>query len=95
MSSLSLDGFGLGTAESAADELAGLPSKIGKKRAHDPVGSRVHAGEHLAQLALHTDSWGSQELFHYWFLFDDLWAAEHEALAGAVLRWAARWDVLT
>jgi hypothetical protein len=46
-------------------------------------------------LCLHTDRWDKRDLFHQWFLFDDLWAAAHPALADGVLKFARRWDVLS
>ena len=45
--------------------------------------------EHLVQAVIHVD-----QLFGYerWYLFDDVWAATHPALASSLLRCAASWD---
>jgi uncharacterized protein (TIGR02996 family) len=55
------------------------------------------AAEHLAQLCAHVDRLESptRDVFHQWYLFDDLWAAAHPALANGLFRYARRWDVLT
>jgi hypothetical protein len=56
--------------------------------------SLIHVEPHLAQMCL--DVSHSDELyFGQWILFDDLWAGAHPALANALLRWCARWDVLS
>jgi hypothetical protein len=57
--------------------------------------SLVQVAPHVAQLSLHTGTWGERELFHRWVLFDDLWLAAQPDLGNAVLRHAARWDVLS
>jgi hypothetical protein len=50
--------------------------------------------QHLAQLCLSTAQF-REGMFHQWILFDDLWAAAFPSLANGVLRFAARWDVLS
>jgi uncharacterized protein (TIGR02996 family) len=62
---------------------------------YDPKKSLVHVEDHLAQLCLHTDRWDGVDLYHQWFLFDDLWAGAHPDLATALLRYARTWDVLS
>ncbi len=55
----------------------------------DPSLSLVASGEHVAQLCMHvTAELGYQQ----WFLFDDLWAAAHPALARSLLLYAERWN---
>lgn len=80
--------FGEGDLDSAANEAADLQTIDSEK-------SEVAIGEHIAQLCLHTDTWGTQDLYHQWILFDDRWAAANPDLANGVLRFANRWDVLT
>jgi uncharacterized protein (TIGR02996 family) len=63
-----------------------------KRRAEKAL---VQTAEHVAQAYLHTDRWDDRDLYHQWFLFDDLWASAHPALAQSILRYADRWDVLT
>jgi uncharacterized protein (TIGR02996 family) len=62
---------------------------------NDPSKSRVQTEDHVAQLVLHTERWGSMDLYHRWILFDDLWASAQPVLANAILRYASRWDVLS
>ncbi len=57
--------------------------------------SKVHVDEHVAQLCLHVDRWGDDDLYHQWIYFDDVWASAHPDLANGLLRFARRWDVLT
>jgi uncharacterized protein (TIGR02996 family) len=57
--------------------------------------SKWHVTSHLAQLCLHTASYGQTHLFAHWVLFDDVWASAHPALANSVLRQNDRWDVLS
>ncbi len=88
--------LGLGGLRSAADELNALRTDARFARAgHDPEKSLVQSDEHVAQLCLHTDRWGVSDLYHRWILFDDLWAEANPNLAEAILRYAARWDVLS
>jgi uncharacterized protein (TIGR02996 family) len=81
----------LDAARAQCEELLGQFARSG----HQPAQSRCHVEEHLAQLCLHTGRWGKRDLYHQWFLFDDLWAGAHPALADAVLQYARRWDVLS
>jgi uncharacterized protein (TIGR02996 family) len=69
----------------------------GKKpgRLPDPAKSHVQVEEHLAQLCIHTETWGKEDLYQQWIFFDDLWAARHPDLANALLRFARTWDVLS
>jgi hypothetical protein len=56
--------------------------------------SLIRVSDHLAQMCLdgsHTDN----PYFGQWIFFDDLWAGAHPDLADAILRFAARWDVLS
>jgi uncharacterized protein (TIGR02996 family) len=93
---LSLGEFGRGGIASAREELDALVAQLGRRRQdHDPSKSLVRVDDHVAQMCLHTDRWGSRDLFHQWVAFDDLWASAHPALANAVLRYARRWDVLS
>ena len=62
---------------------------------HDPSKSMVGASDHLAQLCLQVGDFFGKEAFHQWIIFDDLWAGQHPDLAGGILRYAKRWDVLT
>jgi uncharacterized protein (TIGR02996 family) len=64
---------------------------------HDPKKFQVNAGEHLAQLSLHTMRVPKDQadLYDQWIFFDDLWASAHPDLANGVLRFASRWDVLS
>jgi hypothetical protein len=56
--------------------------------------SLIHVEEHLAQICL-DGSWTDEPYFGQWLFFDDLWASAHPDLAGAILRFALRWDVLS
>jgi hypothetical protein len=56
-----------------------------------PELSRLEAGEHLAQLAMHRDEHFG---FQQWYLFDTNWAAAHPDLASSLLRYATDWDPL-
>lgn len=91
-------GMGLGDLPSARKEYEGLIDQFKGRILNEPARSLVHVEDHLAQLCLHLGRWdeeGGLHLFHQWFLFDDLWAGAHPALADAVLRYARRWDVLS
>ncbi len=86
--------FGLGTVEQATAELEGILKKLPpQKHGFDPSKARVSTADHIAQLCPHT-GW-QDEMYHQWFLFDDLWAGGHPDLAEGLLRYAKRWDVLT
>jgi uncharacterized protein (TIGR02996 family) len=95
LNSIDTRGIGLGDLSAARQECEGLPGQFAGRLTHDPARSLVHVEDHLAQVCLHTGRWGQRDLFHQWFLFDDLWAGEHPALANTVLRYARRWDVLS
>jgi uncharacterized protein (TIGR02996 family) len=56
--------------------------------------SLVHVEEHLAQMCLDV-GYTDEPYFSQWYFFDDLWASAHPDLANAILRFAARWDVLS
>jgi uncharacterized protein (TIGR02996 family) len=56
--------------------------------------SLISVEEHLAQMCL-DGSWTDDPYFGQWIFFDDLWASAHPDLANAILRFAARWDVLS
>jgi uncharacterized protein (TIGR02996 family) len=58
------------------------------------IHSLIHVEAHLAQMCLDV-SRTEKHYFHQWILFDDLWASAHPDLANAILRFAARWDVLS
>jgi uncharacterized protein (TIGR02996 family) len=88
-------GAGAGPIPEARKELQALAARLGGRTGNNPALSLVHVEEHLAQLCLHTARWGNRDLYHQWVLFDDLWAAARPDLAGAVLRYAGRWDVLS
>jgi uncharacterized protein (TIGR02996 family) len=88
-------GLGLGDLPAARKECEELLKRFEGRAGHDPAQSLVHVEDHLAQLCLHTDRWEMCDLFHQWFLFDDLWAGANPALANAVLQYARRWDVLS
>lgn len=69
----------------------GLPRDYELTAGRDPALSKLAAGDHLAQLAMHTnDFFGYQQ----WYLFDKAWAATHPALAQSLLRYAGHWDPL-
>lgn len=56
-----------------------------------PDASRLHVGEHLAQMAMHCDAtFGYQQ----WHIFDTTWAGNHPDLAQSLLRYANHWDPL-
>jgi len=56
--------------------------------------SLIQVDDHLAQACLDV-SWTDDPYFSQWLVFDDLWASAHPDLANAILRFAARWDVLS
>ncbi len=86
--------IGFGTVEGATAELEGLlKGSKPLKHGFDPSKARISVADHIVQLCLHT-GW-EDEMYHQWFLFDDLWAGAHPDLAEGLLRFAKRWDVLT
>jgi uncharacterized protein (TIGR02996 family) len=83
------------TPAEAREELASLLKDWANPRENDPEKSLTQGGDHVAQLVLHTGRmFGRKDLYHRWVLFDDLWCGAHPVLANAILRYAARWDVL-
>jgi uncharacterized protein (TIGR02996 family) len=60
----------------------------------NPKKSLVQVEEHVAAFCRHVARWGKTDLYHQWYVFDDLWASAHPDLANAILRYASRWDVL-
>ncbi|SDS99855.1 hypothetical protein SAMN04489716_2214 [Actinoplanes derwentensis] len=71
---------------------AGLDEIPGPLGSRSPAKSRIEVGEHLAQASLHLDdNYGHQQFF----VFDDVWAASHPALAKSMRRWFVKsWDPL-
>jgi uncharacterized protein (TIGR02996 family) len=92
--SVSLQDFGLGSLDSADQQLQQLVEKV-SQNGRDPSKTLIAVDEHFAQMCLHTDNWGSEDLYHQWIFFDDLWASANANLANAILRFANRWDVLS
>jgi uncharacterized protein (TIGR02996 family) len=87
-----LMGESIQTAEAAARPYVKALDRCRKK-----YRSLVHVDDHVAQLCLfmRNDAFKKCPLYHQWIFFDDLWVGAHPALANAILRFAARWDVLT
>jgi uncharacterized protein (TIGR02996 family) len=56
--------------------------------------SLIHVEGHLAQMCLDV-GWNDEPYFSQWYFFDDLWASARPDLADAILRFAARRDVLS
>jgi len=56
--------------------------------------SLIHVENHLAQMCL-DGSRTNDRYFGQWIFFDDLWASAFPDMANALLRFSARWDVLT
>lgn len=54
----------------------------------DPGRTLTHQGDHLAQMCIHSRSFG----YRQWFLFDDVWAAAHPELATSLIHYAGHWD---
>jgi hypothetical protein len=75
------------------DEIVGFETV--QRLNNDPAKSLIQVDSHIAQASIHTDRWGSVDLYNRWILFDDLWAAANADLANAILRYGNRWDVLT
>lgn len=85
-----------GDLQSAHDDAAALVDEAGGVEARGLELSRLSVGEHLAQLCLFTAEWNEgKPMFHQWIVFDDVWAGTYPALANGLLRFAARWDVLS
>jgi len=87
---------GFGDPGAAAKELDRLLIETRRPGdTQDPSKSLLQSETHVAQLCLHTERWGEDDMYHRWILFDDVWAEAHPDLAEAILRYAARWDVLS
>jgi uncharacterized protein (TIGR02996 family) len=85
-----------GDLQSAQEDAAALVDEAGGVEERGLELSRLSVGEHIAQLSLFTAEWNEgKPMFHQWVLFDDVWAGNHPALANGLLRFAARWDVLS
>ncbi|GAA0947394.1 hypothetical protein [Nonomuraea longicatena] len=68
----------------AMEHLRTFTPKDGRR----PERTLVQVGEHLAQMALHTDIFGLRP----WFVFDDIWASAHPDLAASLIHYAYHWD---
>ena len=86
--------LGLGDHAEAAATFAEAALHNGEPRklSGDPSKSLVAVSDHLVQLCHHATRWAG---YQQWFFFDDRWAAAHPDLAGSLLRYAHRWDVLS
>src|SRR5262249_5083139 len=87
--SLPTPGLGTASIPQARAEMAGLETQLKQAGTHDPAKSLVQVSDHVAQMCVHTATWGKRDLYHRWVFFDDLWASANPALAEAVLRHAA------
>jgi hypothetical protein len=56
----------------------------------DVARTKVACSPHIAQACSYQPT--SAHEWQQWFLFDDLWASAHPALAASLLRYAADWD---
>ncbi|MCI0463054.1 MAG: TIGR02996 domain-containing protein [Gemmataceae bacterium] len=92
---LDLEDLGLSDIPAARQEFEVLVKQVSENSSHRPALSVSEVEDHVAQVGLHTARWGWKNLYHHWIFFDDLWAAAHPELARAILRYAARWDVLS
>ncbi len=84
----------LGTVEEAKAQLdtyREVALSRSSRPCHQKPNNLVALHEHIAQFGIYPGGGP----FHQWILFDDLWAGEHEHLAQSLLRFAARWDVLS
>ncbi len=88
-------GLGMGTIEDAHTEFEKVVMSLRGDLDHDASKSLVATSAHLAQSCLHIGDFFGNNAYHQWFIFDDLWAGDHRALADGVLRYAKRWDVLS
>jgi uncharacterized protein (TIGR02996 family) len=80
---------------SALDQVAAADQPQ-QPTSHDPSKSRVHVGEHLAQLCAHVGHRPSRgDVYQQWIFFDDHWAAVHPDLANSILRYDRCWDMLS
>lgn len=73
----------------------------GADESRRPALDRVKVTPHMAQACKHegrqvrTSSPGPRDTYTQWIFFDDRWVAAHPTLADGLLRFAARWDVLS
>jgi uncharacterized protein (TIGR02996 family) len=73
----------------------------GARESRDPALDRVKVTPHMAQACKHEERAAcsapprSRDSYTQWIYFDDRWIAANPTLATGVLRFAARWDVLT
>ncbi len=88
-------GLGMGTVEDACAEFEKVVKSLRGDLDHDASKSLVATSAHLAQSCLHVENLLGIDAYHQWFIFDDLWAGDHLALAEGMLRYARRWDVLS
>jgi uncharacterized protein (TIGR02996 family) len=58
----------------------------------DSARNLFQVGDHVVQLFAYC---GDDYRFDHWFLFDDLWGSANPELAGALVRYGCRWDVLS
>ncbi len=85
----------LGTGLRAANPVMVLPN-------HNPSLDLIKVTPHMAQACKHegreTPSFpgaAPRDSYSQWIFFDDLWVAANPTLAAGILRFAARWDVLS
>jgi uncharacterized protein (TIGR02996 family) len=83
-----------GDLEAAREDAEKLAQEFGGREPRARERSLLNVDGHLAQLCLFTADF-REGMYHQWILFDDLWAAANPTLANGVLRFAARWDVLS
>jgi uncharacterized protein (TIGR02996 family) len=95
LNTMDLRSSGQGPVAAARQEIDKLVKQLKGSPTHNPALSLTAVEEHVAQLCVHTDRWGKDDLYHQWIFFDDLWASAQPALARAILRHASRWDVLS
>ena len=73
------------------------------RKNRNPSLDRVKVTPHMAQACKHEGRWPDSPVLWFtphdsyaqWIYFDDLWAAANPTLAAGLLRFAARWDVLS
>ncbi|MFD9944930.1 hypothetical protein ACFWYW_39155 [Nonomuraea sp. NPDC059023] len=70
--------------QAALEDLSALTLNEGRR----PEQTLIQVGEHLAQMALHTDSIG----YRACYVFDDVWAGAHPDLAASLIHYAYHWD---
>jgi hypothetical protein len=73
------------------------------RKNRDPSLDRVKVTPHMAQACKHEGRWPDEPFLWFapsdsytqWVYFDDRWAPANPTLAAGILRFAARWDVLS